>query len=142
MNVFLYLWRMSCLKIRSSDSKRGPQISCRTANQHTKFCKFVDSYVQTCSAKSAPHITLDILRNIPFASLYASSNFDSHDEGNTPQSSTIQTFIKGHKYIFVKKIIELYINMKSVHIAKSFTMSSHDTLVRHDYKKLIQQLGQ
>lgn len=95
------------------------------------ICKFVDSFVDTCTgATSYKHVTMQILRNIPFESLYTSSSFSGHPGE------------KGHKYMFVKKIVEMYMDMKSAHVAKCFTLKTHDEPIRHQYKKLIQQRGQ
>lgn len=93
--------------------------------------KFVDSFVETCTgATSYKHVAMQILRNIPFESLYTSSNFSGHPGE------------KGHKYMFVKKIVEMYMDMKSTHVAKCFTLKSHDVPIRHQFKKLIHQKGQ
>lgn len=96
-----------------------------------EICKFVDKYVQSCEEKSAPYqaVLIQILRKMSYQTLYTSSNFENHSE-------------YGHKYEFIKKIIELYMHMKSVHIAKCFTLKTHEDPIRHTYRKLIQRRGQ
>lgn len=83
------------------------------------ICKFVDSFVDTCTGvTSYKHVTMQILQNIPFESLYTSSSFSGHP-GEI-----------GHKYMFVKKIVEMYMDMKSTHVAKCFTLKTHDEPIR------------
>lgn len=56
-----------------------------------------------------------ILRRVSFDKLFTLTNFEHHDGE------------KGHKYELVKKIVELYMNMKSVYAAKCFTLNVHCT---------------
>lgn len=99
-----------------------------------EICKFVDTFLKSCDERPGSYhsILLEILRKIPFLSLFASSNFGNHSDSKDTS----------HKYEFIKKIIELYMNMKSVHVAKCFTLKSHDEPIRHQLKKLIQGKGQ
>lgn len=114
--------------IRFKARKTNIMQPCRSTFE---ICKFVDTFLKACEGSASYHsLTMQILRKIPFEALFTSSNFDSHQGDN------------GHKYNFVKKIIEMYMNMKSVHIAKCLTLKSHDDPIRHQYKKLIQQKGQ
>lgn len=94
-------------------------------------CKFADSYIMSCEQRSASYqaVLLQILRKITFESLYSSSDFEKHVDN-------------GHKYEFVKKIIELFMHMKSIHIAKSFTLKVHENPIRHQFRKLIHEKGQ
>lgn len=96
-----------------------------------EICKFVDSYVKSCEEKSTSYqsVLMEILRKISFESLYTASDFSKHAE-------------KGHKYDFVKKIVELFMHMKSVHIAKGFTLKIHENPIRHTFRKLIHEQGQ
>lgn len=95
------------------------------------ICKFADSYVKCCEKRSASYqaVVIQILRKMSFETLYTSSDFEKHPG-------------KGHKYDFVKQIIELYLHMKSVHIAKSFTLKTHDNPIRHTLRKLVHVKGQ
>lgn len=97
-----------------------------------EICKFVDCYVKSCEdrAKNYESVVMEILRKISFDSLYPSSDFANHDGNHF------------HKYDFVKKIIQIYMHMKSVHIAKCFTLKLHTIPVRHSFRKLVHQLGQ
>lgn len=99
-----------------------------------EICKYVDTFVKSCEGKSASYqtVAMKILRNLPFETLYANSEFENHASGTGT----------GHQYELVKKIIEMYMHMKSVHIAKCFTLKSHDAPIRHKFKKLIHQKGQ
>lgn len=97
-----------------------------------EICKFVDNFLKFFEAKSTVSFDvalLQILRNIPFETLYTSSNFDSHAE-------------KGHKYEFVKQIVQIYMNMRSVYSAKAITLKTHEDPIRHQFKKMIQRAGQ
>lgn len=95
------------------------------------ICKFVDTFLAFFETKtiSFEAALLQILRKIEFESLYSSSNFDTHS-------------IQGHKYEFVKKIVQTYMNMKSMHTAKVVNIKNHPEPVRHKFKKIVQQLGQ
>lgn len=97
-----------------------------------EICKFVDTFLKSCEQQTASYqsIVLHILRNIPYYNLYISSDFSNHSGD------------KGHKYEFVKKIVEIYMRMKSTYIAKSFTLNTHENPIRHSFRKLIQQQGQ
>lgn len=97
-----------------------------------EICKIVDSYIKSCEERSSSYqaIVVQILRKLQFENLYPSSNFENH---------LLPKF--HHKYEFVKKIIELYMHMKSVHIAKLFTLKKHENPMRHTYRKLIHESG-
>lgn len=114
--------------IRFKARKSNVMQPCRSTFE---ICKFVDSLVKSCEERASSYkaVVVEILRKISFDTLYPSSDFEKHST-------------KGHKYDFVKKIIELYMHMKSVHIAKSFTLKTHDDPIRHTYKKLIHFKGQ
>lgn len=101
-----------------------------------EICKFVDTYLKTYDGANIPYATvlLEILRKISFANLFVRTNFENHG------SSSGQ--LAGHRYDFVKKIVEFYMRMKSVETAKKLTLDAHDNSMRHTYKKLIQQLGE
>lgn len=97
-----------------------------------QICKFVDTFLkhfETSSTVSFNAILLQILRRIPFETLYASSNFNNHDG-------------EDHKYEFVKRIVQLYMDMKSIHTAKALTLKTHEVPIRHQYKKIVQRAGQ
>lgn len=96
-----------------------------------EICKFVDNYVKSCDRRASSYqsVVNFILRNMPYQSLFTTTNFDSHSD-------------KGHKYEFVKCIVELYMHMKSIHIAKSFTLKLQDQPIRHDYRKAVHRKGQ
>lgn len=100
-----------------------------------EICKFVDSFLSFFEGKSITFdaALLQILRKIKFESLFTSSDFDTHAENGQKY---------GHKYDFVKKIVQTYMNMKSVHSAKAITLSKHDEPIRHKFKKIIHELGQ
>lgn len=100
------------------------------------ICKFVDSNMKTFEGKSIPYetVALKILRRIKFDNLFAGTNFENH-----PKSPGKLT---GHRYDLVKKIIDLYMHMKSVENAKRFTLKIHEKRMRHTYKKLVQQKGE
>lgn len=97
-----------------------------------EICKYVDSFLKSCEGKTVSYqnVALKILRNLPFGTLYTMSDFEKHPGEN------------GHKYELVKKVVEIYIHMKSVHIAKCFTLKSHDAPIRHHYKKVVIEHGQ
>lgn len=97
-----------------------------------EVCRFVDTMVNTCDGKKVSYqsIVMQILRKIPFEQLFISSNFNDHSGD------------RGHKYDLIKKIVESYMHMKSVHAAKTFTLKHHDPSIRHKYKKLIQERGE
>lgn len=98
-----------------------------------EICKIVDQHVKSCEKISLSYqaVLIQILRKIQFDTLYPSSNFANHVSDDI-----------NHKYEFVKKIIELYMGMKSVHIAKCFTLKTHDNPMRHTFRKLIHEFGQ
>lgn len=100
-----------------------------------EICKFVGSFLSFFEGKTITFdaALLQILRKIKFESLFTSSDFDSHAENGHKY---------GHKYDFVKKIVQTYMNMKSVHSAKAVTLSKHDEPIRHKLKKIIHELGQ
>lgn len=96
-----------------------------------EICKFVDSFLKCFQEKtiSFDAALLQILRKIPFETLYTSSNFESHAE-------------MGHKYEFVKQIVKIYMDMKSVQSAHALTLKTHENPIRHNLKKMIQRAGQ
>lgn len=97
------------------------------------ICKCVDSYLKQCEGKTVPFaaVVMQVLRNIPFEALYTSTNFDEHSEKES------------HKYTFVKQIVEMYMKLKSVHLAKCMTTKSHsEQPIRHRYRKLVHEAGQ
>lgn len=96
------------------------------------ICKFVDNYLKQCEGKSISFeaVAMSVLRNIPFETLYSSTEFATHS-------------VEGHKYTFIKQIIEIYMKLKSVHLAKCMTTKSHDEApMRHHFRKLVQEAGQ
>lgn len=96
------------------------------------ICKFVDAVLKQCEGRaiSFEAVKMQVLQNIPFETLYTSTKFEAHSD-------------RGHKYIFVKQIIEMYMKMKSAHLAKCMTSKSHvEAPIRHTYKKLIHEYGQ
>lgn len=101
-----------------------------------EICKFVDSHLKTYEGRTVPYkaVLLEILRKISFANLFIGTTFENH-----PDSANQ---LGGHRYDFVKKIVELYMRMKSIEVAKKLTLNTHDNPVRHKYKKLVQQQGQ
>lgn len=112
--------------IRFKARKSNIMQPCRSTFE---ICKFVDNYAKSCDPSSYKSVVILILRNISFGSLFTSTDFEKHSE-------------RGHKYEFVKNIVELYMHMKSVHIAKCFTLDLHENPVRHNYRKLVQRKGQ
>lgn len=97
------------------------------------ICKFVDTCLKQCEGKSITFqgVAMQVLRNIPFDTLYTSTDFGSHSQKDS------------HQYTFVKQIIEIYMKLKSVHLAKCMTTKSHsEEAIRHKYRKLIQEMGQ
>lgn len=95
------------------------------------ICKLVNTHIKSCGERSASYqeVVNTILRKIPFTTLYASSDFEEHSS-------------MGHKYDLVKTIVELFMQMKSVHIAKCYTLDVHEDPVRHTLRKLTHELGQ
>lgn len=93
------------------------------------ICKYVDSFTKGCNPSSYNSVVNLILRNIAYDSLFTSTDFEKHSD-------------RGHKYDFVKCIVELYMHMKSVHIAKCFTLDLHDNPMRHKYRKEIHRKGE
>lgn len=96
-----------------------------------EICKYVDTFIKSCDKQtvSCQAITLQILRSISYDTLYTATNFDKHGD-------------MGHKYNFIKKIVELYMRMKSTYVAKCFTLKTHANPIRHEFRKIIQQKGQ
>lgn len=101
-----------------------------------EICKFADLYLKTHTGITLSYtaVALEILSQISFTSLFVGTNFENH-----PNSSD-QLF--GHRYEFVKKIVQLYMQMKSIDVAKKFTLNLHDNPMRHTYRKLVQEKGQ
>lgn len=95
-----------------------------------EICKFADTFLKFFNEKtiSFEMAVLQILRKLPFESFYKSSDFKHNSEE--------------HKYEFIKNIIRIYMNMKSVHCAKVTTLKVHDVPIRHDLKKMIHNAGQ
>lgn len=96
------------------------------------ICRIIDSVLKQYEGKgtSFDAIAMQVLRNLPFENLYSSTNFETHSE-------------KGHKYVFVKQIVETYMKLKSAYFAKCLTTKSHEQgPIRHYYKKLIHESGQ
>lgn len=96
-----------------------------------EICKFADTFLKFFEEKtiSFDAVILQILRKIPFDNLFMSTDFENHG-------------VKGHKYHFIKKIVEIYMNMKSVYCAKMTTLKVHDDPIRHNMTKMIQRAGQ
>lgn len=96
-----------------------------------EICKFVDVFLKFFEDKTISFnaVLMQILRKIDFSSLYPLTDFDSHAE-------------IGHKYEFVKTIVKLYLNMKSVHTARCFTLKVQKEPIRHEYLKEIHRAGQ
>lgn len=96
------------------------------------ICRFIDLVLKQYESigTSFGAIAMQVLRNLPFETLYTSTNFDTHSKD-------------GHKYTFVKQIVELYMKLKSANLAKCLTTKSHEQgPIRHRYKKLIHEAGQ
>lgn len=104
-----------------------------------EICKFVNSYLKTYEGKTIPYetVALQILRKISFDSLFTGSDFENHSKNSATSHK-----LTSHRYEFVKKIVDLYMRMKSIGIAKKLTLETHDNPKRHVYKKLIQERGQ
>lgn len=96
-----------------------------------EICKTVDDLIKSCEERSYQAVVIEILMKLEFRTLYPSSNFENHALSKSH-----------HKYEFVKKIIELYMNIKSVHIAKLYTLKIHDDPMRHTFRKLIHERGE
>lgn len=114
--------------IRFKARKSNIMQPCRSTFE---ICKFVNTFVKSCEERSASYqaVVIQILRKISFETLYASSDFDKHSSN-------------GHKYELVKKIVELFMHMKSVHIAKCYTLDVHENPIRHSMRELVHELGQ
>lgn len=97
-----------------------------------EICKFVDTFVKSCEEQSISYqvVVLQILRSIPYDTLYTSTDFDKHPGERC------------HKYDFIKKIVEIYMRMKSTYVAKCYTLKTHENPIRHKMRKLIQQKGE
>lgn len=95
-----------------------------------EICKFADTFLKFFDEKtiSFEMTVLQILRKLHFENFYTSSDFKHNGEE--------------HKYEFIKKIIRIYMNIKSVHCAKVTTLEVHDVPIRHDLKKMIHNAGQ
>lgn len=98
-----------------------------------EICKFVDSFLKAFEGKQ--HFKFDavlikILQSLPYQNLFSASDFSDHEGEND------------HKYNFIKRIAETFMNMKSVHLAKCKNLNEHGTPIRHTSRKLIQELGQ
>lgn len=96
-----------------------------------EICKIIETFLKPHEDKSFSYnaAVIHVLRNLDFDVLYPSSNFENHSEA-------------GHKYELVKKIVETFMNMRSVHVAKCITLKTHDTPIRQDLKKKIHFGGQ
>lgn len=98
-----------------------------------QICKFADSYLNVVTNAQAKYeqILLRIMRNLSLDGLYPLTNFDdeNHDGNN-------------HKFNFVKNIVGVYLDLKSIQNCKSITLDSHYELVRSDLIKKIHRLGQ
>lgn len=100
-----------------------------------EICKFVDAYLKTFEGKTIPYetVALQILRRIPFGNLFVKSDFANHSSDSEGL---------GHRYGFVKKIVDFYMRMKSIDMAKKLTLKIHDDRLRYKYKKVIQERGE
>lgn len=98
-----------------------------------EICKFIETFLKCYAERniSFDAALIGILRQIHFQSLYTSSNFDDHSDTDF-----------GQRYEFVKQIVKMYMNQKSVHTAKTLTLKMHDEPIRHELKKMIHRAGQ
>lgn len=129
MNAFIENELMEDSFIRFKARKMNITQPCKSTYD---ICKFVDTFLKFCENKafSFQSITMQVLQKIPFETLYPSTKFEQHSDS-------------GHRYEFVKKIIEIYMKLKSIHTAKCITLKAHEEApIRHDYKKKIQNAGQ
>ncbi|XP_055308208.1 uncharacterized protein LOC129572290 [Sitodiplosis mosellana] len=130
INSFIENELMEDSFIRFKARRTNMMQPCRSTYE---ICKFIDHFLKCYEDKTITFrgATMKVLSALDFDSLYPYSNFQNHSEPGP------------HKYDFVKQIVELYIKLKSNHIAKCITTKSHDEAsIRHFYKKLIHEAGQ
>lgn len=113
-------------------NKTGATQPCKSTFE---ICKFVDVLLKANEMKAINYrsVLFEILRKIPFDKLYTSTSFETH-LGDKSQN---------HKYNFVKTIVQLYMDMKSVYLARCYTLKTHDEpIVRQNFRKIIHRKGQ
>lgn len=94
------------------------------------ICKEADRFLKLNLLKGSFNfntIRYAILNSIETEHLYQQTNF-SHEPD--------------HKLFLINEVVEVYIQIKGTHLAKSATLDSHNTLVRTAYRKEVHRLGQ
>lgn len=111
---------------RRTENKQQP---CKSTVQ---ICKLTESFLKGTNDQDKYESTvLKIMRSLPLDMLYPLSNFDSdeHSELN-------------HKYNFIKCVVQVYLDFKSIDIAKGINSDAHFELIRSDLRKRIHFEGQ
>ena len=73
-----------------------------------------------------------MLEKMPIESLFDQSSFVGHEKDQDVD----------HRFEFVRKIVELFLRLKSIETAKKITLQAHDNPLRQNMKKLVQQRGE
>lgn len=114
-----------------------------------EICKFANSFLKAYEGNSIPYtaVAKQILSKITFEGLYGNSNFDDHVHENVRRNDARKDDEKeneyeGHCRKLVSKIVDLFLRLKSMEVAKKLTLQAHDNRLRHQMKKLIQERGE
>lgn len=130
INIFIENELLDDEFIRFKARKNNITQPCRSTFE---ICKFVELFLKTFEGKTSFNFDVvlnKIMQSLPLPSLFATSNFFDHGGE------------KDHKFSCIKCVVETFMNMKSVHVAKCYTLKSHGTPIRHSSRKLIHELGQ
>lgn len=99
-----------------------------------EICKFVESSINSYTGKNISYqlIAKQMLEKMPIETLFDQSSFVGHEQDQDVD----------HRFDFVKKIVELFMRLKSIETAKRITLQAHDNPLRQKMKKLVQQRGE
>lgn len=120
IDVFIENELMQDSFIRFKARKTNATQPCKSTFE---ICKETESFMKVYEGKpiSFNALLVKIMQHLPFENLYTSSHFEKHPE-------------LGHKYDLIKRVVELYMDMKSVYAAKILKLAHHKDPVRHMYK--------
>lgn len=93
-----------------------------------EICWYIESYLIVFEGQKEFdfHSVLNsIMRNLPFGTLYPASTF--HNHGPKEEDD--------HEYQFLKSIVETFMNLKSIQVAKTYNLNVHARSSRHDNRK-------
>lgn len=99
-----------------------------------EICKFVDSNINSYKKETIPYqfVAQQMLEKMNLVNLFEHTNFRGH-QGNLDED---------HRFDFVKKIVDLYMRLRSIEAAKRITMQAHDDNMRQKMKLLMKIRGE